>query len=96
MTNRDALLRLSANKNDAPAMTALCQNNAELVRSSIARFFESGAVSENARSVVMQRVADHARSYHTEQEPDQWLTKSLNTECDRLRNEAIQTKANKA
>jgi hypothetical protein len=96
MTNRDALLRLSANKNDAPAMTALCQNNAELVRSSIARFFESGAVSENARSVVMQRVADHARSYHTELEPDQWLAKSLNTECDRLRNETIQTKANKA
>ncbi len=42
MTNRDALLRLSADKNDAPAMAALCQNNAELLRASIARFFESG------------------------------------------------------
>jgi hypothetical protein len=96
MTNRDALLRLSADKNDVPAMAALRENNADTIRAAIARFFESGAVSEKAQSEVMQRVADHARSYHTDQEPDQWLTKSLNTECDRLRNEAIQAKANKA
>jgi hypothetical protein len=96
MTNRDALLRLSTDKNDAPAMAALRENNADTIRAAIARFFESGLVSEKAQSVVMQRVADHARSYHTDQEPDQWLTKSLNTECDRLRNEAIQAKANKA
>jgi hypothetical protein len=96
MTNRDALLRLAADKNDAPAMAALCQNNAELLRSSIARFFASGTASEKAQSLVMQRVAEHARSYHTDQEPDQWLAKSLNTECDRVRNEAIQAKANKA
>ncbi len=96
MTNRDALLRLSADKNDAAAMAALRENNAGTIRAAIARFFESGAVSERAQSVVMQRVADHARSYRTDQEPDQWLTKSLNTECDRLRNEDIQAKANKA
>jgi hypothetical protein len=96
MTNRDALLRLAVDKNDAPAMAALCENNAELLRSSVARYFESGAVSEKAKSVVMQRVAEHARSYHTDQEPDQWLAKFLNSECDRVRNEAIQAKANKA
>jgi hypothetical protein len=87
MTNRDALLRLAVDKNDAPAMAALCENNAELLRSS---------VSEKAKSIVMQRVAEHARSYHGDQEPDQWLAKSLNSECDRVRNEAIQAKANKA
>jgi hypothetical protein len=53
-------------------------------------------VSEKARSVVMQRVAEHARSYHTDQDPDQWLAKSLNSECDRLRNEEIQVKAGRA
>ena len=95
MTNRDALLRLAVDKNDAPAMAALCENNAELLRSSVARYFESGAVSEKAKSIVMQRVAEHARSYHGDQEPDQWLAKSLNSECDRVRNEAIQAKANK-
>jgi hypothetical protein len=96
MTNRDALLRLSADKNDAPAMATLRENNSDTIRAVIARFFESGVVSEKAQSVVMQRVADHARSYHTDEEPDQWLAKSLNTECDRIRNEAIQAKANKA
>jgi hypothetical protein len=44
----------------------------------------------------MQRVAEHARSYQGDQEPDQWLAKSLNSECDCVRNEAIQAKANKA
>jgi hypothetical protein len=96
MTNRDALLRLSTDKNDAPAMAALRENNADTIRAAIARFFESGAASERAQSVVMERVAEHARSYHTDLEPDQWLTKSLNAECDRVRNEAIQAKANKA
>jgi hypothetical protein len=96
MTNRDALIRLATNKHDAVALTSLCATNAELIRSAIARYFESGTVSEKVRSVVMQRVAEHARSYHTDQDPDQWLAKSLNSECDRLHNEEIQVKAGRA
>jgi hypothetical protein len=96
MTNRDALIRLATDKHDALALTSLCATNAELIRSAVARYFESGTVSEKVRSVVMQRVAEHARSYHTDQDPDQWLAKSLNSECDRLRNEEIQVKAGRA
>jgi hypothetical protein len=96
MTNRDALIRLATDKNDVLALTSLSATNAELIRSAIARYFESGAVSEKAHSVVMQRVAEQARSYHSDQDPDQWLAKSLSSQCDRLRNEAIQAKANKA
>jgi hypothetical protein len=95
MSNRDALLRLAKDKSDALALTSLCTTNAELIRAVVARYFESGSVSDKARSVVMQRVAEHARSYHSEQDPDQWLAKSLNSECDRFRNETIQAKANK-
>jgi hypothetical protein len=93
MTNREALLRLSTDKNDALAFTSLCDNNAEVIRITVIRYFESGPVSENAQSVVMRRVAAHARSYETRQDPDQWLTQFLSSECDRLRNEAIQEKA---
>jgi hypothetical protein len=96
LSNRDALMRLATDKNDAVALTSLSATNAELIRSAIARYFESGAVSEKAQPVVMQRVAEQARSYHSDQDADQWLAKSLNSECDRLRNEAIQAKANKA
>jgi hypothetical protein len=96
MTNRDALIRLATDKHDALALTSLCATNAELIRSAIARHFESGVVSEKVRSVVMQRVAEHARSYHTDQDPDQWLAKSLNSECGRLRNEEIHFKASRA
>jgi hypothetical protein len=93
ITNREALLRLAADKNDALAMTSLCNNNAELIRASIVRYFASGAVSEKAQPAVMQRVAEHARSYHSELDADQWLAKSVNSECDRLRNETIREKA---
>ena len=64
-------------------------------RMAIIRYFETGPVSEKAQSEVMRRVAERARSYESEQDPDQWLAQSLNSECDRLRNEAIQEKANK-
>jgi hypothetical protein len=93
MTNREALVRLAANKNDRFALLSLRENNAEIIRITVIRYFESGPVSEKAESVVMHRVAEHARSYETQQDPDQWLTQSLSSECDRLRNEAIQEKA---
>ena len=96
MTNRDALVRLSADKNDAAALAALCQNNAETLHAAAARFFESGKVSENAISVVMKRIAELARTYQAGQDADQWLAKSVNSECDRLRNEGVQARANKA
>jgi len=95
MTNREALLRLSADKHDRTAMTSLCENNAELIRTAISRYFETGKVSENAGRVVMQRVADHARSYEAKDDSEKWIAERVNTECDRLRNEAIQEKANR-
>jgi hypothetical protein len=43
----------------------------------------------------MQRIADHAGSYEHQENPDEWLAKCANTECNRLRNEAIHEKANR-
>jgi hypothetical protein len=96
MNNRSALVRLAADKNDAVALAALCQNNADILRAAVVRFFESGKVSENALTEVMKRIAELARSYHADQDADQWLAKTLNSECDRLRNEGIQARASKA
>ncbi|MFI5095424.1 MAG: hypothetical protein ACHQIK_18475 [Candidatus Acidiferrales bacterium] len=95
ISNHDALLRLAADKNDALATAALCDNNAGSIRAAIARFFATGPVAADARSEVMQRVAEHARSYRPEQDADQWLANSLDSECDRLRNEGIRKRANK-
>jgi hypothetical protein len=94
MTNRETLLRLSANKSDSVAMVSLCENNAELIRVAMVRYFAVGPASEKAKSMVMLRVAERARSYEAGQDADQWLVQSVNAECDRLRNEAIQAKAN--
>lgn len=93
MTNREALLRLATDKDDCLALTSLCENNAEIIGAAMIRYFEIGKVAEKAESVVMHRVAGHARSYEAHEDPDQWLSQSLNSECDRLRNEAIYEKA---
>ena len=95
MTNREALLRLSTDKHDRTALTSLCENNAEIIRTAISRYFETGKISENAGPVVMQRVADHARSYEPKEDSDKWIAERVKTECDRLRNEAIQEKASR-
>jgi hypothetical protein len=94
MTNREAILRLSVNTGDGLAMTSLHDNNAKVIRAGVTRYFGVGAVADKAERVLMQRMADQARSYELQENPDQWLARCVNTECDRLRNEGIHDKAN--
>jgi hypothetical protein len=95
MSNREALLRLATDKNDGPAMTCLGEKNAEVFRAAVARYFDVGPAAEQAKTAILQRVAERARSYETEQDADQWVAQCVNAECDRLRNEGIPQKANK-
>jgi hypothetical protein len=94
MTNREAILRLSTNTGDGLAMTSLRDNNAKVIRAVVTRYFGAGPIADQAERVVMQRMAEHARSYERQENPEKWLARCVNTECDRLRNEAIYDKAN--
>lgn len=94
LSNREALLRLASDKNDSLAMTSLSKNNGEIIRSTFRKYFQEGLSEEKNHSEVMQRVAAQARRYEVEQDPDEWLARCVESECDRLRNEAIQEKAN--
>jgi len=95
MTNREAILRLSVNTGDGLAMTSLRDNNAKAIRAAVARYFGAGPVADKAESLIMQRMADHARSYERQEDAEEWLARRVNTECDRLRNEGIHDKANR-
>jgi hypothetical protein len=95
MTNREALQRLSVNKYDRLAVTSLHENNAGIIRATIGRYFGAGPAADKAESALMLRVADHARLYEHPEDPDAWLARCANTECNRLRNEAIWQKADK-
>jgi hypothetical protein len=95
MTNREAILRLSANTGDVPAMTWLRENNSKVIRGVIARYFGAGPAADKAEGLLMQRMADSARSYDALENADEWLARCANTECNRLRNEAIHEKANR-
>jgi hypothetical protein len=94
MTNREAILRLSVNTGDAQAIASLSENNADVIRGAIARYFGVGPVANKAGCLLMERIARHARTYKHLENPDEWFAKFANQECDRLRNEAIHDKAN--
>ncbi|MCU1343133.1 MAG: hypothetical protein JWN92_2556 [Candidatus Acidoferrum typicum] len=94
MTNLEAIQRLSVNAGDGMAMTSLHDNNAKVIREVVTRYFEAGPRAHEAESVLMQRVADCARSYEHQENPDKWLVRCANTECNRLRNEGIRERAN--
>ena len=95
MTNHEVLLRLSLNQHDHIAVASLHDNNAKIIRTTVIRYFGAGAVQGNVEGMLMQRMADHARLYERSEDPDAWLARCANTECDRLRNEAIRDKANR-
>ncbi len=95
MTNHEALLRLSVDKNDDLAVTSLHENNAEIIRTTVIRYFGSGTAAGNVEFELMKRMANHARLYEDSEDLDVWLARCANTECDRLRNEAIRDKANR-
>jgi uncharacterized protein YqjF (DUF2071 family) len=95
MTNREAILRLSENRGDGLAMTSLRDNNTKAIRAAVTRYFGAGPVADKAESLLMQRMADQARSYELQENADAWLVRCVNAECDRLRNEAIYDKANR-
>jgi hypothetical protein len=95
MTNHEVLLRLSVNKHDHSAVTSLHDNNAEIIRKTVIRYFGTGTVADNAECALMHRMADHARLYERSEDPDAWLARCAHTECDRLRNEAIRDKADR-
>jgi len=95
MTNHEAILRLSVNTGDVPAMNWLRDNNRTVIRAVITRYFGDGPRADQAEGELMQRLAEHARSYDRQESPDKWLARCVDTECNRLRNEAIHEKANR-
>ena len=96
MTNHEVLLRLSVDKHDHLAVMSLHDNNAEIIRTTLIRYFGKATVRNNVECALMQRMADHARLYEDPEDPDAWLARCVNTECDRLRNEAIRDEADNA
>jgi len=93
MTNREVLLRLSVNKHDHLAVTSLHDNNADIIRATVMRYFGTGMVADKVKFALMRRMADHARLYQDPEDPDAWLARCVDTQCDRLRNEAIRDEA---
>jgi hypothetical protein len=93
MTNREAIRRLSLNSGDCLAIEWLHYNNVEVIHAVVTRYFEAGPVADKVEHVLMRRVADRARLFERRENPDEWLAKCAEAECDRLRNEAIHDKA---
>ena len=76
-------------------MTFLRENNREVIHGIITRYFGAGSAADKAEGVLIQRMAENARSFEPQENAEEWLARRANTECNRLRNEAIHDKANR-
>jgi hypothetical protein len=95
MTNREAIRRLSVNAGDCSAAAWLHHNNIEVIHAVVMRYFGTGPDAERAEFMLMQRLSERARSFEPQENPDEWLTRCVAAECNRLRNEAVHDKANR-
>ena len=95
MTNHEALLRLSVNRYDNLAVASLRDNNSDMIRATVIRYFGTESVASNLEFALARRMASFARLYEPSENAEAWLTRCANTECDRLRNESIRDKANR-
>jgi hypothetical protein len=93
MTGREAIRRLSLNPSDCLAVSWLHFNYIASIHAVVTRFFGTGPDAEKAEYQLMQRIADKARSYERQENPEDWLLRCANLECERLRKESIHDKA---
>ena len=87
-------LATSVDKNGHLAVRSLHDNNAEIIHTTVIHYFGTGTIADNAEFALMQRMADHARLFEDSEDPDAWLARCPNMECDCLRNKAVRDKAN--
>lgn len=67
-------------------------NNVKLIHMIVTRHFGTGPAADKAEHMLMQSLAACAGSYERHENPDEWLTRYANAECERLHNEATQGK----
>jgi hypothetical protein len=87
MTDREAIRRLSLNTSDCLALSWLHHNHIVEIHTLVTRVFGTGPAAEKAEVELMQRIANHARSYERQESSQKWLLRCANLECERLRNE---------
>jgi hypothetical protein len=89
MTSEEAILRLADDQDDGDALIAIAENNGNLLRAEIARYFSGRATCNRMLLRLMGRISWHAKyfalGYH---DANQWIQHCANLECRRLRNEA--------
>src|ERR1700680_2081993 len=67
MANREAILRLSINTGDTRAITWLHSNSGDVVGGTIPCASGAAHVAEKAEGLLMQRMANQARSYELQE-----------------------------
>jgi hypothetical protein len=92
MTNRESILRLADNPQDAAARKALFENNKEMMEFTIKEFF----VNENTDKVkqkLMHRLVERCRVFSRRTEDaDCWLDECIEIEVARLYKSVVEVK----
>ena len=89
MTSEEAILRLADNQDDGDALIVIAENNGNVLRAEIGRYFSGRGTCKKTLNTLLGLISWHAKyftlGYH---DVDQWIQHCANSECRRLRNEA--------
>jgi hypothetical protein len=90
MTDREAIRRLTLNRDDCLAVTWLHFNHGAAIHAIVTRVFGTGPLAEKAEYDLMQRIAARARSFKRDENSEEWLVRCATAECSLLRSESKQ------
>ena len=89
MTNEEAIVRLARDNDDEPAMIAIAENNENMLRAAIGRYFSDEATCAKALNSLLVRISWHAKCFMVGQhDADWWIEHCTQLESRRLWSEA--------
>jgi hypothetical protein len=89
MTNEEAILRLTRDRDDEPALIAIAENNEKILKAAIGRYFSDRTTCKKALNTLLIRISWRAKYFMFGQDDaDRWIEHCAELECRRLQNEA--------
>ena len=89
MTSEEAILRLANDPDDGDALIAIAENNGNVLRTEIERYFSGVATYKKTLNTLLGRISRHAKYFALGyDDANRWIEHCANLECRRLRFEA--------
>ena len=89
MTNEEAILRLARDGDDEPALIAIAENNENVLKAAIVRYFSGRSTCKRALNTLLICISRRTKYFSQgRDDADRWIEHCAQLECRRLQNES--------